>query len=132
LICNRINQESNHNLRLGALITISQSAHIYDDTWESVEAIVNQHYLGNKSVSFADPCGNFLVEIEDRNILVSQTNPGDGEIVKVYKGKHPLNLIRDIARNSPALSPDHSGYLGIELQKAYYAIINGLAYTQDD
>ena len=132
LICNRINQESNHNLRLGALITISQSAHIYDDTWESVEAIVNQHYLGKKSVSFADPCGNFLIEIDNKDIIISQTNPGDGEIVKVYQGQHPLKLIRDITRNSPALSPDHSGYLGIELQKAYHAIINGLAYTQDD
>jgi len=131
-ICQEINQRSQYNLTLGPLITISQSAHIYDDTWENVERLIATQY--DKIVNqrdFFDPSGNFLISVEKEQILVQQTTPGSGEVVACYQGKNPLKLIRELAATNPAIIPEHIGYLGIELQKAYNCIKNNQPYIQD-
>ena len=124
--------ESRYNLRMGPLITISQSAHIYDDTFENVDTLIQQQYAKIAKVqNFNDPVGNFLIEIEGDRIQVSRTTPGSGEIVGCYSSKHPLALIRQICADASAIDPEHIGYLGIELEKARLAIVSGTAYVQD-
>lgn len=131
-IRDEIASRSNYDLNIGALITISQSAHIYDDTWGSVDRMIANQYANICSQqTYDDACGNFLIEICDRQILVTQTTSGSGAVVKQYSGKDPLRLIRDICASSPAIRPDHIGYLGIELQKAYECIKSGKNYNQD-
>ena len=49
---------------------------------------------------------------------------GSGEVVTCSAGKKPLKLIREICVATPAIQPDHIGYLGIELQKANNALKN--------
>jgi thymidylate synthase len=136
-----IAERSEYDLKMGPLITISQSAHIYDDTFDSVDRIINQHYQKivdaerrryfDPSYSDCDPVGNFLIKVEDKAIVVSQTTPGSGEITKHYSGRDPLKLLRQICANSPAIQPEHSGYLGLEIQKAFACIENGKKYIQD-
>jgi len=131
-ICHEINKRSDYNLAMGPLITISQSAHIYDDTWENADQLIQNQYAAIcKQQDYFDPVGNFLIEVTEDKIAVTQTTPGSGEVVTCYAGKEPLSLIRDICAASPAIKPDHIGYLGIELQKAYECLKTGKEYIQD-
>jgi thymidylate synthase len=41
-------------------------------------------------------------------------------------------LVREICTASPAIHPEHIGYLGIELQKAYQCLKTGKNYLQDN
>jgi thymidylate synthase len=127
-ICKR----TKYNLELAPLITISQSAHIYDDCWENADLLIDQQYKQIvASRDYCDPSGNFLIYVEEKNIIVVQTTPGAGLEVKQFKGRFPLNLVREICSSSPALNPDHAGYLGIELQKAWQCIKTHKNYIQD-
>jgi thymidylate synthase len=132
-IRDEIANRSSYDLKMGALITLSQSAHIYDDTWGSVDRMIANQYTNICSrQTYDDACGNFLIEVCDHQILITQTTSGSGAVVKQYSGKDPLRLIRDICTSSPAIRPDHIGYLGIELQKAYECMKSGKSYNQDE
>jgi len=131
-IRDQIAQRSEYNLTMGPLITISQSAHIYDDTWENVDKLIATQYDQiMRQRDYFDPSGNFLIELQNGEITVQQTTAGSGEVVACYAGKNPLKLIREICAATPAIQPDHIGYLGIELQKAAEALKQGTIYTQD-
>ncbi len=131
-IRNEICQRSQYDLKLGPLITLSQSAHIYDDTWSNAEQLIKEQYSAIcKKLDYYDPVGNFLIEIADDKIVVTHTTPGSGEIVGCYSGKNPLKMIKEICAALPAIRPDHAGYLGMELQKASECLTNGIEYIQD-
>jgi thymidylate synthase len=129
-IRDEIASESEYDLTMGPLITISQSAHIYDDCWENVEQLINNQYqlIINKEIqSYSDPTGNFLVETDANNITVSQLTP-NGEFVGKWEGKNPLKLIRQIIADCPSIQPFHIGYLAREIERASQLKTN---YTQD-
>jgi len=131
-IRDQISQRSSHHLQMGPLITISQSAHIYDDTWENADKLIEHQYTAiQRQQLYNDPSGNFVIEIDQGEIAIAQTTPGSGETVKRYRGKNPLNLIRQICMATPAIHPNHAGYLGVELQKAWQCLEQGKHYTQD-
>jgi thymidylate synthase len=131
-IRDEIESRSNYKLKMGPLITISQSAHIYDDCWENAEKLIQQQYAAIvKKIDYYDPSGNFLVAITTDNIVVSQTTPGSGEIVACYSGRDPLKLLREICAATPAIRPDHAGYLGMELKIAAECLKMGKQYIQD-
>lgn len=127
-VTEQINTRSQRQLQVGVLTTISQSAHIYDDCFENADSVIQQHY---KIVpSFNDPSGNFLIEIEGEQIVVTQLTLNSAE-VKRFAGKHPLKLVREICASSPSIQSDHIGYLGIELERASQFLKSGNQYTQD-
>jgi thymidylate synthase len=131
-IRNQICQRSQYDLKLGPLITLSQSAHIYDDTWGNAEQLIKEQYSAIcKKLDYYDPAGNFLIEIAEEKIVVTHTTPGSGEIVGCYSGKNPLKLIKEICAAIPAIRPDHAGYLGMELQKAANCLKIDKPYIQD-
>ncbi|MCM0588978.1 MAG: thymidylate synthase [Gloeotrichia echinulata IR180] len=131
-IINQIAQHSDYQLKRGPLITISQSAHIYDDTWSNAEQLIQKQYTAIcKKLDYYDPAGNFLIEIVENKIVVTQTTPGSGEVVSCYSSKDPLKLLREICSSSPSIRPDHAGYLGMELQKASECLKTGKKYIQD-
>ncbi|MBG1260577.1 thymidylate synthase [Nostoc commune] len=131
-IRDEIAQRSEYDLKMGPLITISQSAHIYDDTWDNAERLIaNQYAAILNQRSYYDPSGNFLIEVDGKEIVVTHTSPGSGEVIKSYHGKNPLSLLREICATSPAIQPEHTGYLGIELQKASNCIKSDKTYIQD-
>lgn len=127
-ICDR----SDYNLQMGPLITISQSAHIYDDCWDSADNLIQNQYkklLAQRD--YADPSGSFVINIQNGEIVVEHMTPGTGEVVNCYSGKSATGLCRQIAADCPALQIGHAMYLGCELQKAELALLNQHYYTQD-
>ena len=129
-IRDEIASQSDYNLTIGPLVTISQSAHIYDDCWETVEQLINNQYqsiINQEFRDYSDPAGNFLVETDGNNITVSQLTPS-GEFVGKWEGKNPLNLIRQIIADCPSIQPLHIGYLAREIERASHQKTN---YTQD-
>jgi thymidylate synthase len=128
-IRDEIASQSEYDLTMGPLITISQSAHIYDDCWENVEQLINNQYqsiISQEFQDYSDPAGNFLVET-DGNITVIQLTPS-GEFVGKWEGKNPLKLIRQIIADCPSIQSFHVGYLAREIERASQLKTN---YTQD-
>ncbi|MGB3561395.1 MAG: thymidylate synthase [Geitlerinemataceae cyanobacterium] len=131
-IRDKIEARSQYQLKLGPLITISQSAHIYDDCHEHVELVLEKHYSNIvKARNYNDPCGNFIISLSDRKIKVEQTTPGSGESVQCFQGGTAVELYREIAQAIPQLEAEHAMYLGTELQKAEIALKKGWLYEQD-
>jgi thymidylate synthase len=128
LRCLQIEVAQKLDISAGELITISQSAHIYQDDWHDAQAIVKRQYRKLCKPDFADPVGSFIIESNVQEIIVHQTTAGNGELVNTYRGKSPLTLVREIAADNPTIAPGHLGYLGIELEKAYRL---GYKYKQD-
>lgn len=129
-IRDKIASQSDYDLTIGPLITISQSAHIYDDCWENVEQLINNQYqsiINQELRSYNDPTGNFLVETNGNNITVSQLTPS-GEFVGKWEGKNPLRLICQIVADCPSIQSFHIGYLAREIERASQQKTN---YTQD-
>jgi thymidylate synthase len=129
-IRDKIASQSEYDLTMGPLITISQSAHIYDDCWETVVQLLANQYqsiISQEFRGYSDPAGNFLVETDGNNITVSQLNP-NGEFVGEWEGKNPLKLIRQIIADCPSIQSFHIGYLAREIERASQLKTN---YTQD-
>lgn len=119
-IRDEIVKRSDYNLKLGPLITISQSAHIYSDCWENADRLISQQYKQIcKQEDYSDPVGNFLIEWDKSEIKVTQTTPGSGEPVACFNGKNPLKLVREICDSSPGIQSKHAAYLGVEIFKCY-------------
>ncbi len=119
-------------LRLGPLITISESAHIYDDCWENADTLIEQQYpqlLKNRS--FSDPSGSFTILVSGGELVVEHLTPGSGEPVGCYVAKTAKRLYQQLAADCPVLETEHALYLGTELQKAEISLKLGLEYQQD-
>jgi thymidylate synthase len=130
-----IAKRSNYDLTMGPLITISESAHLYDDTFDTADRIIAAHYARIcNSRDYFDPAGNFVIELTSdehgEKILVTQI-PGSGKAVSYYSGHNALKLVREISAASPAITTEHIGYLGVELQKAVQCLKTQTTYTQD-
>ena len=131
-IRDEMQERSSYNLKMGPLITISQSAHIYDDTWENVDQLIATQYskICHRR-DFYDAAGNFLLSVAEGVITVEQTTPGSGEVVNTYSGKNARSLYQQIAQQVPHITAEHAMYLGTELQKAEYCLKEGSNYEQD-
>ncbi len=133
-IKDKIATRSKYNLRMGPLITISQSAHIYDECWESADNLIQSQYSRIcQQRDYADPSGSFVITVRDNKILVEHMTPGSGEAVNCYSGQSASQLYKQIAANCPSLQVEHAMYLGTELQKSELSLSskNSFLYEQD-
>lgn len=116
------------HIPLGSLVTVSHSAHIYDDCFEAADTIIKQHYPPKQT--FWDPAGSFVISV-GQEIVVELISPGAGEVLRVYRGRTAKQLYRQIASDRPDLETAHALYLGTELQKAEIAFTMQIPYEQD-
>jgi thymidylate synthase len=133
-IYNALINKTDHILKMGALITISQSAHIYDDCFENVANIISSQYSKiAQRKDYFDPAGSFIITIQNNQIIVEHTTPGSGEVVNCYSGKSAHKISQHIFTDCPGLQISHAMYLGVELQKAETALLmkEQLIYEQD-
>jgi thymidylate synthase len=129
-----IADRSEYDIRMGPLITVSQSAHIYNDCWEyAVKLIAEQYDRISKKRSFADPGGSFLISLDRKQGLIKvehiSPTPGD-EMLQTFTGKNPQKLTHQIVKTCPVLENSHCCYLGIEIQKAYQCLMDNSEYSQ--
>ncbi len=133
-ICQEIEARSQQPLALGPLVTVSQSAHIYDDCWDNAERLIAKEYARlHRARDYSDPCGSFSIELREGEIVIEHLTPGTGEVVNCYAGRSAVKLYQQIAADCPGLQVEHALYLGTELQKAETALSLGRAdaYWQD-
>lgn len=119
-----------HSCMLGDLVLISQSAHIYADSWESARAITRdraREFLKNPRL-VRDPRGSFTIRVEGFQIHVDHYSP-EGNLLATFTGTNARALQRDLMFYISRV--DHAIYLGMELAKAELALKNGWTYTQD-
>ena len=118
-------------IKLGDLIILSQSAHIYDDSWEWCERVVRK-YLPQYTYHLfeLDKRGNFIISITEEEIVVEHTSPTN-EHIGEYRGKTGFEVMRKIIADNVISLPAHAMDLGMELMKAELAIKYGIVYIQD-
>lgn len=115
---------------LGDLVIVSQSAHIYADSWDAARTITTEHareYLKNPRL-VRDPRGSFNIRVEGFQIRVDHYAP-EGNLLATFTGSTARALQRELAFFTSRV--DHAIYLGMELAKAELALKNNWAYTQD-
>lgn len=119
-----VQQVSGRELKLGAMTTFSESAHIYADTWEAADALLREprveKYWGKRQL---DPRGSFvitnLVAPDGHRFTNLEHLTPQGERVLERVGQ-PTILVEALA---PYVSRiDHALYLGRELAKAELAL----------
>ena len=115
-------------LKMGALTTISCSAHIYEDNWQDTKDILDEHYSGTNC--FYDPRGYYMVGLAGGEITVKHFSP-DSQLLKEYRGKKAREINDHINSSQHPVDSYHSSYLGEELMKAEIALKLGIPYTQD-
>lgn len=125
----RLERETSGTFTLGPLVTLSQSAHLYDHSFNYADEVV-QNYYGKETKTYNDPVGNFLVEVEEKQIKVSRMN-GIGKTVREYVGRNAGQLLDAIALDAPAIEPSHAMYLGVQLNRAWNALRYNEKFTQD-
>lgn len=125
-ICKAIRDNSEHNIKMGELVTISQSAHIYDNCFDFADKVLDQQY--SEKQDYKDAVGNFVIEVLERSILVVQSTD---KFINEFRGKSALKLIQRICYKNPTIEPEHIGYLGIELNKAEQCLKSNAVYHQD-
>ncbi|MFM7383160.1 MAG: thymidylate synthase, partial [Microcystaceae cyanobacterium] len=81
-------QGDHPTLKLGPLIIVSQSAHIYSDCWEHADQVIQKEYTKlAQHRYYYDPSGSFLISLQNQAIAVEHLTPGSGEVVNCYSGK---------------------------------------------
>ncbi len=115
---------------IGDLVIISQSAHIYADSWQAAREITREHereFLKNPRL-VRDPRGSFSIRVEGFQIRVDHYSP-EGTLLATFNGSTARALQRDMAFF--VSRADHAIYLGGELAKAEFALKNNLPFIQD-
>ena len=115
---------------VGDLVIVSQSAHIYADSWQAARTIAREHereYLKNPRL-VRDPRGSFNLRVEGFQIRVDHYSP-EGNLLATFSGSSARGLQRELSLFVSRI--DHAIYLGGELAKAEFALKNNLPYVQD-
>lgn len=119
------------DIKLGDLCILSQSAHVYEDSWEHCQKVIEK-YLKKYTYHLAemDPRGNFIISIEGDEIVIEHTSP-TRETLGIYRAKSYFEMMRMLAEENIISTIPHAIDIGSELQKAELAIKLGIHYNQD-
>ncbi|HEX7592560.1 MAG TPA: thymidylate synthase, partial [Anaerolineae bacterium] len=115
---------------IGDLVIVSQSAHIYADSWDAARAITREHereFLKNPRL-VRDPRGSFNIRVEGFQIRIDHYSP-EGNLLATFTGSTARALQRELSFFVSRV--DHAIYLGGELAKAEFALKNNLPFIQD-
>lgn len=115
---------------LGALTTISTSAHIYEQDFEKAEAIIKEH--ANVLRCEWDPRGNFVINLDraKKEIIASHYSP-EGIKIGEYRGETAQDIYHQVGKDLAVSQVSHAFDLGIELHKAEIALKLNKDYRQD-
>lgn len=118
-IAEQLTKRANIETRVAPLIIVSQSAHIYDDTWENADKVIDAEYLKlcrAEQKNCFDPAGNFEIFHDGKQVIVNLLDPVSGLQVARYKGHQCETLIDQICNQIP-LTPRNAAYLGQHIER---------------
>lgn len=115
-------------VKMGDLIIISNSAHIYSPDWQKTKEILEKYKLNKKLEP--DPRGDILIETENEKIKITHQSPQGVPIEEIY-AKTAMETYEKINSLKMISQIQHAMDVGVELGKAEIAINNGLKYVQD-
>lgn len=127
-IVDEVNARYDLGLEAGELITVSQSAHIYDHCFSTCDEM---RVRRKRKREYKDPAGNFIITLGRGTVCARWTTPSTGATVKVYEGERALEILRSITEDAPYLEASHAAYLGFELARAESALRLEAEYRQD-
>ncbi|MEM0480871.1 MAG: thymidylate synthase [Candidatus Aenigmatarchaeota archaeon] len=130
-IVNEINKRTNANFEIGAITTISTSAHIYKHDWDLVREILAKHSIKMKEF-IEDPKGNFLIYIKDDKIVLEHRTPDNSAIIFRIESKDFWEIYNALKGGNIVSLYDHALYLGKELRSAFEKFKRGEKYIQDE
>lgn len=104
----------NHQIELGDLVIISQSAHIYEDCWSTAQTIVDEH---RKYKEWWDEKGHWIIAPDADANCVTATLTQGGEILYQTSGS-TTQIRRAIAKKGLISDIGHALYIGAELERA--------------
>jgi len=114
----------------GDLVIISNSAHIYENSWREAQNIVDKHYKGNILPFIEDKNGYFLIRVNGEIIVEHFTKEGLPSGY-VFRGENAQELYRRILNENLISLMDHAAYIGHELARAEIALRDGKKFTMD-
>ena len=117
-------------VKMGPLIVVSCSAHVYSHDWNKAEELIDKYGPPKKFI--ADPRGNFVIKLDrDRQELIATHYSPEQKQLQEFAGKTAVELYRKILDADAISLPGHMMDLGCELQKADTALRQGIVYEQD-
>jgi len=124
------------NCKLGDLITIISSAHIYSRSFKAVTTLLKEYPIID-NVTFdltsnvmQDPRGNINIEVIDKKIKITHLTQ-DGKRIDEHYVKNAKEGILWIRWQQKISDVHHAMFIGQELEKAEIALKNNLKYTLD-
>ncbi len=124
---------SDVGLEPGDLIILSQSAHIYENSWKKAEALLNSYYRDQEMEFKADKAGYFTIALDEKKeAIVVQHYLIDGRPTKYeFRDKDAIALYKKILNEHLVSQLDHAAYLGRELTRAEECLRNNRQYFQE-
>jgi thymidylate synthase len=113
---------------LGSLCIISNSAHIYKNSWKKADIILKE--FPSKMSSIGDPRGNIILRVEENKIVAVIQGP-DGKRTDELKASSAKEMYEKLYLMNAVSEYSHAFYIGTELQKAEIAIRKKMKYLQD-
>jgi len=114
----------------GDLITISQSAHIYEDSWVKANSVLQTEgrQADLKGDFRQDDRGSFVIRVERGEIVVDHYSP-QGDKLRTLSGGSARELGKQLALYISF--PEHAVYVGRQLALAELSMRRGEPFEQD-
>jgi thymidylate synthase len=122
-------------LDLGALMVVSNSAHIYEANWGAAQKLIDCAFLKRKPRAGLkpeqyDPRGNYLIRLNEGKIMATLRSQ-DGAILIDLEDERASRIMDRVAQLGLTVDPRHLMYLGAALTKAEIALRAKGSYLQD-
>ena len=80
-----------------------------------------------------DPSGFFIIKmVKDEHRIYLEHYKKDGILDEIIHGEDPISISCTAVDQGLVSRLDHAAYLGRELEKAYFCLIYGFRYIQDE
>ncbi len=118
---------------VNAIRVESEDKVLFDDEVEIKNEQTIQAEYDDLKEFVMDKKGYFLIKVNKEEECIEIAHCYEiNKVDYIIKGKKPIEIYQTAIKKGLITRQDHAAYLGRELQKAYIALTNNLAYVQDD
>lgn len=118
-------------LEPGDLIILSQSAHVYENSWSKVERLLEENYRNREVLFKNDEAGYFRIEIQGEELVAKHYLNDGRQTAFEFKGKSAGAIYKKIINENLVSRLDHAAYLGQELSRAEACLKGKKEYIQE-